>query len=102
MNCKPGDLAVIVRSEAGNEGKFVTCLRLVDRLWIRRDGSDFRAPSWEVDVELGGWGGDWTSYVPDSSLRPIRGQPGDDETLAWAGKPNELPADVIREVTACN
>lgn len=29
MNCKKGDLAMIVRSYAGNHGKVVTCLELV-------------------------------------------------------------------------
>jgi hypothetical protein len=30
--------------------------------------------------------------VPDDCLLPIRGQDGDDETLAWAGKPQQVTA----------
>ena len=28
LNCKQGDLAIVIRSHAGNEGKIVTCVRL--------------------------------------------------------------------------
>lgn len=29
MNCKQGDMALIIRSQAGNEGKVVTCLEYI-------------------------------------------------------------------------
>lgn len=29
MNCKQGDMAIIIRSQAGNEGKVVTCMEYV-------------------------------------------------------------------------
>lgn len=76
MNCKPGDLAVIVRSYAGNEGKIVRCIRLVDYVcWGRPDGSEVVAPTWKIDRELRGCRGDVSDQIEDSLLSPIR--PGD-------------------------
>lgn len=78
MNCKPGDLAVIIRSEAGNEGKILRVIRFVGEVpgWV---GSD----RWETDTLVPGKLGGWSCAVQDSNLRPIR-DPGDDavdETL---------------------
>jgi hypothetical protein len=47
MNCKPGDLAIIVKSVAGNEGKIVHCIKLIDVFDIVNEG-----PVWEVDQQL--------------------------------------------------
>lgn len=70
MNCKPGDLALIVRSTAGNEGKVVTCLRFVG------DVRGFQsADYWLIDRMLNTRLGGEVPYVSDSFLRPIR--PGD-------------------------
>lgn len=80
MNCKPGELAIVVHSEAGNEGKIVTCIRPFNKVWRHRNGVVRVEPSWEIDRELSGFGGDSSRYISDSQLRPIR--PGDleDET----------------------
>ena len=87
LNCKEGDLAVIVRSTAGNEGKIVRCVRLrglkpqayPDRVEL--------APSWEVDRPLVGWNGTVGNNIEDSRLRPIRDDDGEDEMLRIAGVP---------------
>lgn len=90
MNCKQGDLAIVVRSSAGNEGKIVRCLRLIKSIiWVDVDGKGSRHPTWEIDVLLPDWSGIFTNYICDYQLRPIR-DPGDDavdETLIWLPVP---------------
>lgn len=83
MNCKPGDLAVYVGSCRQSYGMIVRVLRPYP--WPE--------PAWYVDpplvkVESGGFEG----AARDCALRPIRDQPGEDETLTWAGKPQEVTA----------
>lgn len=91
MNCKPGDLAIIVWSAAGNEGKIVRCVRLLgERLWYGPGEASMPYPTWEVDRDLHDWGGEVGRDVPDAQLRPIR-DPGDDavdETLEWLPSPS--------------
>ena len=78
MNCKPGDLAIVVRSFPGDvlkAGFVVTCIEVHDGLFSALDGEFYRNV-WFVDhngnkkapngCPLG---------VPDAYLRPIR--PGD-------------------------
>lgn len=82
MNCKPGDLAMIVSIESPyHRGKIVTVVRV----------SNMFDDSWVCDPDLEdaeGVGIDWA----DCALRPIRPTDGEDETLQWAGKPNEVTA----------
>lgn len=89
MNCKLGDLAVIVRSFAGNDGKIVRCIRFAG-LISYTDGTT--EPSWYVDCDLKGQDGSPNPLVSDYQLRPIRPNEGDDETLTWAGKPEGVTA----------
>jgi hypothetical protein len=95
LNCRPGDLAIIVNSVAGNEGKIVRCIRLDPEHILRHiDGNLYTTASWEVDEAVRGWAGDIHHFVPDSKLRPIR-DPGDDaedESKAY------LPPVPTREV----
>ena len=84
LKCRPGDLAVIVRGR--NVGALVEVLAksllfepdfwLVKALGAPLQGSLFGQP---VPMTQGN--------IADARLRPIRAQPGDDETLAWAGLP---------------
>jgi hypothetical protein len=80
MNCKPGDLAVIVRCDSNPEcvGRIVQCLSFLGcarvdwimqhDVWeVRWGDKDAREPG------VLGWA------VPDSDLRPIR-DPGEDTT----------------------
>lgn len=76
MNCKPNDLAMIIKSMAGNEGKIVTCIRLVDDQF--NYGPSY-GPIWETDTILLTVGMHTKTYkashshVPDAWLRPIKG-----------------------------
>jgi hypothetical protein len=86
MNCKPGDLAIIVKSMAGNEGRVLRVLRFIGEVehWVGHD-------RWEVDVVLACATGETTNTCQDSILRAIR-DPGDDatdETLEWLPVPGK-------------
>ena len=72
MNCKPNDLAIIVRGVAFSKyiGRVV---RVVESNGVL----------WRLDESLDG-NPDYWIMVPDSCLRPIRDNPGQDETLTWA------------------
>ena len=106
LNCKAGDLAVVVAPGDGSQcaatGKFVEVLQLVDGEFRTPDGIVLR-PMWD-----GAPRSEWVvkyqrpapqvsldglvvtslyDFMPDSRLRPIRDQPGEDETILWAGLP---------------
>lgn len=94
MNCKPGDLAVVIRASLAENigrlcrvqkrcadidgqaiwlvdfGKPIRCARIRDRAYV--PGSE------ELRAQTG---------CPDSWLRPIRDNDGEDQTLQWAGLP---------------
>lgn len=94
MNCKPGDLAVVVRSEGtGRAGLLSEMLlgRIVRVVRLRPPSNAFHCMAdlvWSFEepirLELHGW-----TYIADGTadccLRPIR-DPGDDavdESKAW-------------------
>lgn len=95
MNCKPGDLAITAsRFYPEDNGMLVEVIEYAH-------AGDYTAPDGNVWSAGGdGWlirstGRDFQdeqgpskfAVYSDSSLRPIRGNEGEDETLAWAGKP---------------
>lgn len=100
MNCKKGDLAVTVAlsnqtSEAAkrNAGRLVDVVRFVGRheFGCGRVGVDV----WLCEL-LGGPvvaanGVSWRGrvFICDVNLRPIRDNPGEDETLQWAPVPGQ-------------
>lgn len=86
LNCKEGDLAIIVKSYSGNEGKIVKCLRYFEKEWTLENGTKY-LPSWEIDIKLGNKYGYFHNSIPDEQLRPIRDQDGEDEMLLIVGKP---------------
>jgi len=108
MNCKPGDLAVVVRSTAGNLGKIVRVIgpslsnslafgeTFVDPAtgirW-RRDTHEFNWDAESVGLPLairfprGNWGTTLRRPCQDSALRPLRDNEDEDEMLRIAGKP---------------
>jgi hypothetical protein len=91
MNCKPGDLAIVVWSEAGNEGKILRCLRLVRKSVLMKNFEVKEDWCWEIDRQIPGCHGTPTRFVRDSILRPIR-DPGDDavdETLLRLPSPRQ-------------
>ena len=85
MRCKIGDLAVIVRAKVNTQhiGRMV---RIVGQIY------DDIGPLWETIPKLhcrkDGCGLAWD----DSSLRPIRDNPGEDEMLRLVGKPERESA----------
>jgi hypothetical protein len=96
MNCKKGDLAVVVRSSHGNEGKVVRCVQFIPAFRrIFADGSSQTTAGWEIDPRLASFDGpDACWAAPDECLRPIR-DPGDDatdETLTWLPVPTKVTA----------
>jgi hypothetical protein len=93
MNCTQGDLAVIVRSWAGNEGKIVRCIELVGLLPASSPGGRARVvPIWRVDRALMAWDGTCDYEAADDQLRPIRDNDGEDEILTLVGKPEKVSA----------
>lgn len=89
MNCKKGELAVIIKSDPDKQHAIGHICRVVERWqhqFLRHE------PAWRIDpVVSGGY-----DVVLDECLRPIR-DPGDDavdETLVRLGKPvtDEVPA----------
>ena len=109
LNCKPGDLAVIVRESPfanGVMGMIVEVLSLAPNEIFRLPCGFWNAaaapgyPSWvckfqnpiTVRLESGELRRAIFASVRDLALRPIRPADGEDETLAWAGKPEEVAA----------
>lgn len=83
LNCKQGDLAIIVKSKAGNEGKIVRCVEYMGvlthvqdtdgKLWRFLQGP--RAV-WRIDRTIN-FGNTFDvvqiEYASDKNLRPLRG-----------------------------
>lgn len=93
MNCKQGDLAVVVRSDSGNEGAVVQCLRLYIGPMQTPAGriTEPRA-AWLIDRPLPGrLSGRECWHVEDRKLRPLRGSDGQDEMLRLVGLPAGTP-----------
>jgi hypothetical protein len=88
MNCKKGDIAIVVFSEGVNIGKIVECVRFVPMArFLYPDGSHRYFDAWEIDPPLIAESGGTTIGCPDAWLRPIRDSDGTDEILLKAGKP---------------
>lgn len=97
MNCKEGDLAVVASSKYGvNVGKLLTVIRLATFSEIEEEmpGSLEHGPIWRTDRPM-----TWKTssgkccdafLAPDSRLRPVRDNDGEDQTLTWAGKPSDI------------
>ena len=99
LNCKQGDLAIIIKSVCGNEGKIVRCLELMhtERVpdtagWLHRFAGGARYV-WRIDRSIN-FGNAFDvvqiMYCSDSRLRPLRGDT-DDETIEEG---NELSTHV--------
>lgn len=89
LNCKQGDLAIVVKSTAGNEGKIVRCVGLHDSETHDLDGwpTYNSGPRWIIDRPLSGAIGRLIYTCPDRFLRPIRDSDGEDEVLRLVGLP---------------
>lgn len=88
MNCKPGDLAVIVRIQYAEE---LPLLGKVIKVTSLNHLNDFGEPCWSYEGRpLRDAEGFECDGFPDEFLCPIRDQDGEDETLTWAGKPSDI------------
>lgn len=92
MNCKPGDLAIIVRSESGNHGCIVECITFYANAKFM--GHRDHVNCWGVRGALRNPDRSWPAIregvdgvIPDAWLRPLRDSDGEDEMLRIAGKP---------------
>lgn len=94
LNCKEGDLATLVRSAKGNEGKIVRCVRFYGRGGFKC-GASFEdvwiveSPFGMPDAKARANGGD--AAISDSWLRPLRDSDGEDEVLRLVGRPLGVP-----------
>ncbi len=79
LNCKAGDLAVVVRSFTGNEGRVMRVIRFVGACSMGRT-DDW----WETDTETTGCFGTTNKLFPDNQLRPIRDNPGNEHWVTEA------------------
>lgn len=76
LNCKPGDLAIHVKSDRHeNLGCIVEVVSYfgftdASHCWVTKGGSGVLSR--------------------DEHLRPLDDSDGDDETLAWSGKPEQV------------
>lgn len=97
MNCKPGDLAVIIRGRTPGckyVGSIVEVLK-VERptsifglIWAVKFSRPLIGVALRKNGEVLGVSGLSTVHgCPDAWLRPIRDQPGADETLRWLDVP---------------
>jgi len=86
MNCKQGDLAIVVKSFNGNEGKIVRCLRLASGREAKTSVYEF---VWLVDQPMKWSVSGLQPYAADEFMRPIRDTDGQDETLTWKDVPHK-------------
>ena len=92
MNCKQNDIAVIVRSNYGNHGKVLTCLRLATFAELNAESlTGWPPPVWVTDAQIDCNDGTTTRLYPDSRLKPIRDSDGQDEMLRLVGLPVGTP-----------
>lgn len=86
MNCKPGDLAILVKANfKENLGKVCQVLAIEGEHYVAEFPSPVR---W-----VAGNGRTVTArrgLVVRERLRPLRDSDGSDETLSWAGKPQAV------------
>lgn len=79
MNFKVGELAIVVGCHTDPQfiGKIVT-------LREKFLSSTYQCNAWKVDIDVSPYSG-----ISEKHLRPIRDQPGQDETLTWAPVPQK-------------
>ena len=88
MNCKPGDLAVVVKSGLGGVDSWVGRIIKVIGLCQGPAGPCWTYEGARLSHPIYGD----CEAVSDKCLRPIRPGEGEDEMLLLAGKPTEVTA----------
>jgi len=90
FNCKQGDLAIVVNSQAGNEGKIVKCLRAaftegvptIEGTFVHFTGGPRYVWLTETIVNIKGRTSGrvlHTYFVSDKNLKPLRGDLSQDD-----------------------
>lgn len=97
LRCRPGDIAVIVGGITSNIGRMVRVLKACDALHWAMCHADWEVELMQTTTTTGPLGEQdsmpgMVCVCADSILRPIRGEPGKDETLTWAPKGETVPA----------
>ena len=80
-NCKPGDVVVCIASPAFPE--------FIGRIFTVTKRCDTYPDSWDTDPPQFVAPYRKPCSFMDNTLRPIRNQPGNDETLDWAPVPTK-------------
>lgn len=118
MNCKQGDLAVIVSSIVPNSPNIGKIVRVVcpsngnktpiggkyaevdGKPWVRRTDEFLWFVESESNLHTMTVSGKAITFkygpFADKNLRPLRDNDGEDETLTWAGKPRRSLPSVWR------
>lgn len=97
MNCRPGDIAVIVGGIEANVGRMVRVIKACDALHWAMCHADWEVELLQTTTTSGPLGEQdsgpgMVCVCVDRILRPIRDGEGDDETLTWAPKGETVPA----------
>lgn len=88
MSIKSGDLAVIVKSMYGNEGKIVTCVKY---LGVVNFADRPASTAWEISPRIPTRKGRTTNTVEAISLRPIRPDESPEESTEAMRLLTQLP-----------
>ena len=101
MNCQKGDLAIIVRSKCGNEGRIVRCLEYVGK-GVHVDATDgtqmyFDRDLWRIDQVINSINNHTgivrqTYHCHDDVLRPLHGDVTDDDVATTFSINTKQPA----------
>lgn len=93
MRCKVGDVCQIIGGPVEFLGHIVRITEPSDRFGPRFKGC------WETDPPKRAAKDFHPIAYEDYHLLPLGEPPGTDETLTWAGKPQETPTEIIRRET---
>lgn len=100
MNCKPDDLALIVRSDVKNAGKLVTVLRAArpeefQNFYHRNEGHHWRVRAVGSPIVTTGGLVLIETSLPDCRLRPIRPQADEAQDQVFAPIPTVSTKEVL-------
>lgn len=84
MNCKEGDLAIVIRNHNGHTGTVLRCVKLHPETII--------GATWITDQTRVNLVGKSSNLWFDRDLRPLRDNPGEDESLTWCPRKEPVPA----------
>lgn len=92
MNCKQGDLAIVVRGAAlKNIGKIVKCVRQQGIRRVVSKTGEIVDLVWYTEPTLPAWNSNNPSTgTPDSYLMPLRGLPEDEDVPTNVDLPEEV------------